>query len=235
MTDLLLISHNLCPYVQRAAVSLTEKGVAFERRWIDLSAKPDWFNEMSPLGKVPLLVVKDGQVQNTIFESSVILEFLEDTVGPPLHPDEPILRAQHRSWMEFGSAILNVIGRFYNAKTESELNGEIQKLRSMFERIEQHLETGPWFAGDRFSLVDAVFGPIFRYFEVFDAIRDFGVFDHTPKVGIWRSELLRRPSVTGAIDAGYPERLRTFLINRNSALSKLIEPAKPMPGLVSTA
>ena len=225
MTDLLLISHNLCPYVQRAAISLSEKGAPFERRWIDLSAKPDWFNDMSPLGRVPLLVVKRGEVHSSIFESSVILEFLEDTVRPPLHPDDPILRAHHRSWMEFGSAILNTIGRFYNAATKTELDEEIQKLKSMFERIEQHLGAGPWFAGEQFGLVDAVFGPVFRYFEVFDTIHDFGFFDLMPKVRDWRSELLRRPSVAGAIGEGYPERLRTFLINRNSALSMLIEPA----------
>ena len=37
-----LISHKLCPYVQRAVIALTEKGVAFERIDIDLANKPDW-------------------------------------------------------------------------------------------------------------------------------------------------------------------------------------------------
>ena len=49
---LTLVSHHLCPYVQRAAVDLTEKGVVFERISIDLAAKPDWFTAISPLGKV---------------------------------------------------------------------------------------------------------------------------------------------------------------------------------------
>ena len=40
-----LISHKLCPYVQRAVIALTEKGVAFERIDIDLANKPDWFLE----------------------------------------------------------------------------------------------------------------------------------------------------------------------------------------------
>jgi len=37
-----LVSHALCPYVQRAAIALAEKGVAFERRYIDLADKPAW-------------------------------------------------------------------------------------------------------------------------------------------------------------------------------------------------
>src|SRR5206468_4483588 len=70
--QLRLISHKLCPYVQRAVIALTEKGVAFERIDIDLANKPDWFVPISPLGKTPVLQV--GAVP--IFESAVILEYL---------------------------------------------------------------------------------------------------------------------------------------------------------------
>ena len=47
-----LISHPLCPYVQRAVIALAEKGVAFERIDVDLANKPDWFKALSPLGAV---------------------------------------------------------------------------------------------------------------------------------------------------------------------------------------
>ena len=70
-----LISHDLCPYVQRAAISLSEKGVNFERTYIDLANKPDWFLAISPLGKTPVLLADDVP----IFESAVILEYLEET------------------------------------------------------------------------------------------------------------------------------------------------------------
>ena len=63
-----LISHKLCPYVQRAVIALTEKGVCFERIDIDLANKPDWFLKISPLGKTPVLVVSE----HAIFESAVI-------------------------------------------------------------------------------------------------------------------------------------------------------------------
>ena len=55
MTKLTLISHVLCPYVQRAVIALKEKGADFERIDVDLSQKPDWFLKISPLGKVPVL------------------------------------------------------------------------------------------------------------------------------------------------------------------------------------
>src|SRR5215475_10763040 len=60
MPKLTLISHDLCPYVQRAVIALTEKGVPFGRRYVDLANKPDWFLAISPLGKVPLLQAGDA-------------------------------------------------------------------------------------------------------------------------------------------------------------------------------
>src|SRR5882724_5842121 len=78
---LTLISHKLCPYVQRAVIALTEKGVPFERVDIDLANKPDWFLKISPLGKVPVLVVRNERGDVALFESNVICEYIEDTQG----------------------------------------------------------------------------------------------------------------------------------------------------------
>jgi glutathione S-transferase len=216
---LTLVSHLLCPYVQRAAIVLAEKGIAFERINIDLANKPDWFLKISPLGKTPVLLV-DGQ---PIFESAVICEYLEDTTLAPLHPKDPLARARHRSWMEFGSTVLNAIAGFYAAPDEKQLAAKSAEIAAKFQKVEDALTAtaeGPYFAGAHFSMVDAVFGPIFRYFDVFETIDDFGFFAHTPKVRAWRAELARRPSVCQAVQADYPALLRTFLLARQSALSR---------------
>src|SRR6185312_7412487 len=103
-----LISHKLCPYVQRAVIALKEKGVPFERIDIDLADKPDWFLKLSPLGKVPVLLVQTEQGETALFESNVICEYIEETQsGAKLHPQDALARAQHRAWMEFGSTILS--------------------------------------------------------------------------------------------------------------------------------
>ena len=103
-----LISHKLCPYVQRAVIALNEKGVPFERIDIDLANKPDWFLKISPLGKVPVLLVETADGEVALFESNVICEYIEETQGgAKLHPRDALERAQHRAWMEFGSTILS--------------------------------------------------------------------------------------------------------------------------------
>ncbi|HAD25664.1 MAG TPA: glutathione S-transferase family protein [Alphaproteobacteria bacterium] len=213
-----LISHTLCPYVQRAAISLAEKEVRFERTYIDLANKPDWFLAVSPLGKTPVLL--EGKVP--IFESVAILEYLEETQPNPLHPRDALERARHRAWMEFGSTVLNDIAGFYSASDSSGFNAKIAVLREKFKRLEAELETGPYFAGDRFSLVDVVFGPVFRYFDVFEEIGAFGILTELPRVNIWRQALANRGSIKTAVGDDYPSLLRAFLCRRNAHLSTLM-------------
>ena len=216
----ILVSHHLCPYVQRAAIALTEKGVAFRRRSIDLANKPDWFLEISPLGKVPLLQVGE----DVVFESSVIVEYLEETQPHPLHPGDPLERARHRGWIEFASSLLNDIAGFYNAPDRTALEAKATAMADKFRLLDRQLGNGPWFAGEEFSLVDAAFGPVFRYFDTFDRIADFAILNDLGTIDAWRVALAGRASVRDAVDHDYPDRLIRFLIARRSYLSGLAVP-----------
>jgi glutathione S-transferase len=212
-----LISHKLCPYVQRAVIALAERSTGFERIDIDLANKPDWFLAISPLGKTPVLQVGDVP----IFESAVILEYLEETQPKPLHPADPLTRAEHRAWIEFGSTVLNDIAGFYAAAGDATFKAKAAQLEQRFARLESRIAASPWFDGESFSLVDAVFGPVFRYFDVFDEIADFGILASKPKIARWRNSLAARPSVRAAVSADYPALLRDFLDRLNSWLSGL--------------
>jgi glutathione S-transferase len=157
---------------------------------------------------------------HAIFESAVILEYLEETQTNPLHPADALHRAEHRSFIEFGSAILNDIAGLYTSSDESAFNAKATQLEQRFERLEARV-VGPWFDGEKFSLVDAVFGPVFRYFDVFDEIGNFGILGDKPKVARWRQNLAARPSVRSAVSADYPALLRDFIDRRRSYLSQL--------------
>jgi glutathione S-transferase len=223
---LVLVSHALCPYVQRAAIVLAEKAVPFERCDVDLANKPAWFTAISPLGKTPVLLV-DGE---PVFESAVICEYLDEMHAPKLHPADALQRARERGWMAFGSAVLNAISGFYNAADEVALQARVQELRGHFQQIEHVLGDGPYFRGASFSLVDAVFGPVFRYFDTFEAIADFGFFDGLPRVTRWRGALAARASVRGAVPPDHAQRLMAFLRQRRSALAARSErPAERHP------
>ncbi|MCW7538812.1 glutathione S-transferase family protein [Aquabacterium sp. A7-Y] len=218
---LTLVSHALCPYVQRVAIALTEKGLPFERITIDLADKPAWFTALSPTGKVPLLrVARPDGSEAVLFESSVICEYIEETAaGPALHPTDPLERAQHRAWMEYGSAILADLWGLETARDRTAYDQRRQALAWKFARVEAALDSaGPYFAGDRFCLVDAVFGPVFRYFDVFDTLTDTGVFDGLGKAQAWRRALAARPSVRDAAAPDYAGRLLRFLEEHDAFL-----------------
>ena len=214
-----LVSHALCPYVQRIAIALAEKGVAHDRLTVDLANKPDWFLAISPLGRTPVLKVDDA----ALFESAAILEYLEETQPNPLHPADPVERARHRAWIGFGSEVLNDIAGFYAAPDDATLDAKAEALHARFRLLEDHLGQGPWFAGGRFSLVDAVFAPVFRYFDTFERIGDFGFFDGLVKVPAWRVALAARPTARDAVAGDYGDRLVEFLRRRNGALAGRME------------
>lgn len=219
----LLISHHLCPYVQRAAIVAHEKAVPIERRFIDLSAKPDWFLAVSPTGKVPALQVTDGAGRlHSLFESAAIAEYL-DEVGPGarLMPEDAIGRAQARAWVDFASGTLGDIAGLYGAADAGAFGAKADALRARLRQLEGVLE-GPWFAGARFGLVDAAFGPVFRYLDAFEGSADLWLADGLSRVAAWRAALAARPSVIAAVAADYPERLKAFLLARGSHLSGLM-------------
>jgi glutathione S-transferase len=213
-----LISFDLCPYVQRASIALAEKNVPFERINVDLTDKPDWFRKISPLGKVPLLMVGE----EVLFESAVIVEYLDETVEPKLHPSDALARARHRAWMEFGSSILANIWTIETAKDRSAFDQAVTAVSEKFARIEDQLGEGPFFAGARFSLVDAVFAPVFRYFEVFEQRVDLGTFAGKPKLVAWRKALAGRDSVKAAVVADYADRLLAFVAKQDGVLAGVL-------------
>ncbi|MDX1403720.1 MAG: glutathione S-transferase family protein [Woeseiaceae bacterium] len=218
LPELTLVSHKLCPYVQRARIVLNEKSVPHKIELVDLANKPDWFLELSPLGKVPVLLV-DGKA---IFESAVIAEYLDEITGESMHPRDPLDRARNRSWIEFASNTLNAIAGLYSAKDRSSFEQNADLLSGRFERLERALLGSPFFNGARFSLVDAAFAPVFRYFEVIELYLELGLFRNTPKVRAWRAALHERKSVKEAVVDDYHQRLEQFFMSRDSYLAEII-------------
>ena len=211
-----LISHKLCPYVQRAVIALSEKGVAFERIDIDLADKPDWFLKISPLGKTPVLLVGD----TAIFESAVILEYLEEAQPKPLHPPDPLARAEHRGWIEFGSAVLGDIAGFYAARDAATFKAKAAQLEQKFARLEarSRLRPGSRAKTSRWSTLCSARCSAISMCSTRSAISAFWQASQNSRAGArrWR----RGQSVRAAVSADYPALLRDFIGRRELWLSQ---------------
>jgi glutathione S-transferase len=213
MPALTLVSHPLCPFVQRAAIVLLEKGVEFERINVDLSAKPDWFLALSPTGKVPLLKVPQTDADDAIlFESVVICEYLNETQGGvSMYPVDALSRARHRAWIEFATQTFAEGWQFLHARDPATADAKRPAFRERLGKLEAELGTGPYFAGATFGMVDAVYAPLFRYFGIIDPAVAQQVFDGLPRISAWRTALAARPSVRDAVVEDYAERFKAHL------------------------
>lgn len=194
-----LCSFKTCPWVHRAAIVLQQKGIEYEIEYIDRHNRPDWFLEISPHSKVPVLIV-DGE--HALFESNAIAEYLDEVADPRLHPEDPILRARNRAWTDY-LPTFSQITHLSNAVDEADFKARIEKARIPVSRVEGALEKrgndGPFFNGTEFSLVDAGYAPALMRFTLLDNVRSTGLLDDAPLVAAWRDTLISHPAVKAGV------------------------------------
>jgi glutathione S-transferase len=190
-----LISFKTCPFVQRAVITLKHKDIDFDITYIDLADPPDWFLEMSPLKKVPVLKVDD----EILFESAVINEYLDEITGGDLQPKDPLARAKNRAWIEFASNMLGNLYMMKMSKDEERYTKYRQALVSQLQRVEKRLGDGPWFNGEDFSLADTAFAPFFRHDLVADGKLSVIDPETMPRVSAWAERLLSLPEVRDSV------------------------------------
>lgn len=191
----ILISFKLCPFVQRAVITLLHKKIDFTIEYINLQKKPDWFLEISPLGKVPLLRVQE----HVLFESAVINEYLDETHGEPMLPKDPLEKAEHRAWIEFSSSLFNAQHQLTQARREETYLKIEEDLTKKLAPLERKIGSNGFFEGKEFSLVDSAFAPfLMRSQIVADNIGIDPVSDYK-KISKWRDNLLSLPEVQKSV------------------------------------
>ncbi len=209
-----LISFKVCPFVQRSVIALHEKQVDFKLTHIMPSNQPDWFKEISPLGKVPVLKVGDSPV----FESAVILEYLDEVYTPQLHPDDPLEKATHRSWMEYCSDLVMTQFKMLTAKDEQGFEENRDKLKQGLQRLDTVVaEATPFFAGEAFTLVDTVYAPLFMRLKIVEDIHPLEL-DISPRLQTWADALLARETVKNSVVDDFEVVFKGFLKGQESYL-----------------
>ncbi|KAI8336012.1 thioredoxin-like protein [Blakeslea trispora] len=73
-SGLVLYTHEVSPWGDRAVAMLREANLKFDYVVLNPFEPPEYFKEVSPLGKIPALSV-DGK---SVLESWVILEYIND-------------------------------------------------------------------------------------------------------------------------------------------------------------
>lgn len=198
MSQYELISFSLCPFVQRSVITLKHKQIDFDISYIDLKSPPQWFLEISPMGKVPLLKV-NGTV---LFESAVINEYLDEVTGGGLLPTDALDKAQCRAWIEFASELFGIQYMSILAKDEKGFRERVAPLEKHFARLEQVVE-GSYFLGDEFSLVDTAFAPFFMRYAIVEQLLGEDLLSNYPKVKAWSQTLLALDEVQHSVPENF--------------------------------
>jgi glutathione S-transferase len=225
MAKYLLVSFKTCPWVQRAAIVLREKGIDFEFRHIEPDNRPDWFLAISPHKKVPVLRLDDTV---SLFESNAIAEYLDETIAPRLHPADPVVRAVNRAWTDYVPTFAGAVTATAYADNEADYNKAAAGIPAAFERLEQALTkqgSGPFFNGASYSLVDAAYAPFLQRYYFLDRIKPLGVIEKFPRLVAWTKALLARPSTHSFEPGEFEAMYRANVRRRNKWVSQFIAPA----------
>ncbi len=198
-----LLEHPLSSYAQKVKIALVEKGVPFTATIpgaIGSGQVSDAFARANPRGEVPVLYV-EGQA---IFDSTIILEFIEDRFPePPLLPATPAERAKvrmiedlldtHYEAITWG---LSEIANFKRATGEQATAMQAkagEELAQLHAWLEGHLGDHQWFNGETFGWGDLCVAPY-----IAGAI-GFG-FPPTGRLSDWFARAAARPSVAQSLN-----------------------------------
>jgi glutathione S-transferase len=222
MAKYLLVSFKTCPWVQRAAIVLREKNTPFEFRHIEPDNRPEWFLAISPHKKVPVLRIDD---RVSLFESNAINEYLDETIAPRLHPDDPVERAINRAWTDYVPSFAEQVTGMAYADDEAACRKAADKIPLAFERLERALDkqgAGPLFNGGKYSLVDAAYAPFLQRYFFLDRIRPLGLIGNYPRLQAWAETLMGRPSTHSFPEAEFELLYRRNVKRRNKWLSQFV-------------
>ena len=194
---------------------------------VTVNGQPGKLDDLRPGDELVLLGVPVVSIDNkvSLFESNAIAEYLDETIAPRLHPDDPVQRAINRAWTDYLPTFSEMVTGQAYADDEAAYKAAVAKIPVAFERLERALQTqgaGPFFNGAKYSLVDAAYAPFLQRYGFLDRIRPLGVIEKFPRLKAWTEALLKRPSTHSFPEAEFEALYRLNVKLRKKWLSQFI-------------
>ena len=164
----------------RCQWALRELGVDYEKVEVDVVHKPDWFLELNPMGKVPVLV--DGDI--TLIESAAICMYLADKypdkgLAPAINTPE---RAAYYQWIAYAineiDPLLWILRLHIDVLPEKDRVPQIiditrHQVITRLDFLQQHLGDKIYFVGDNFTVVDILMTQLISWASVYGMLDDY--------------------------------------------------------------
>ncbi len=157
------------PYVRKARILIREKNLACEFVVADAWAADSPIPALNPLGKVPVLALDNGEL---LFDSPVIVEYLDSLKAPALLPAPGEARWVMLRWEALGDGMLDaaVIRLLESRRPAAQQSAETikrqeEKIARSLDYTERHLGNGPWLMSDRFTIADLAMAVALEYID----------------------------------------------------------------------
>ena len=218
MSNLKLFTSAFSPYGQRVETLLLEKNISYSKEFIDLSNRPSWFSSVAPLGKIPVLLVDE----RPLFESLAILEYLEATYSENiLHPKNQFVLAWHRGWMEFSNTLLSLAFGLIFADNAQTIAQKQQELKNKLAIFAEQLKYQPYFNGDFFSILDITMASAMQPLLFLSERFHFNLFENLDGLLQYANNVVNRPNFVRSLPDNYSQIFESFLQRKNSFLLQL--------------
>ena len=159
-----LIGSLASPYVRKVRVVLAEKKLDYEFELEDVWAANTTIDKLNPLGKVPSLIMEDG---NVMIDSRVMVEYL-DTLTPvcKLLPPNGRDRADIKCWEALADGMLDAavsvrlerLMRPVEKQSEEWMARQMRKVHLGLASLSEKLGELPYCAGNHYTLADVAVG-----------------------------------------------------------------------------
>jgi glutathione S-transferase len=206
---------NASPFVRKVRVALAEKGVEYTLDQINPFAPPPEFLLISPLKRIPVLRDSDLPEPNTLPDSSIICDYLEQKYpNPPLYPKNAYQRARALWFEEYCDSVVatNIGGGLFFERIVKKLLRQqpdesvaqktiTEKLPPLFDYLNKEVSGREFVAGDAFSIADISIGTMFVNYAHAGETIDAGRWSELAK---YIARVHARPSFKAVIDEESP-------------------------------
>lgn len=166
-----LVTSLTSPYGRKVRVVLLEKKIPFQLQVENPWQADSVVSSLNPLGKVPVLVLEDGE---SVFDSRVIVEYL-DHVSPVAHliPGEPKTRMVVRGVEALADGVTDAAVAVYlekkRAPAQQSSDWLVLQEKTLFrglEALSEALGEKPWYLGNSMTLADVACGCMLGYLDL---------------------------------------------------------------------
>lgn len=165
----ILYSFKRCPYAMRARIALKLANIQCELREVRLNNKPDHMLEISPKGTVPVLILEDKVIDESIEIINWVLDKIDVFKG---NIDQTQIELTESLISIFDDKFKYHLDRYKysNRYKDSDLEFHRNACFQILLELENIIASEAWIFGDKLNKLDISILPFIRQYKIADII-----------------------------------------------------------------